>query len=224
MTTFGRHDLTLTPEGRYHCRACGRSWKNQPSGGCSAKRAASTLDSRSSPRPLCRGCFQQQSLRNDLCADCTLVLRSREQAAMARQHQLDRQAAVREARHVLEFQHAALAIRFAGFGVHAEPCQIAIVDYEGDVIFSQFIKPSQPIPLASTRIHGIGQAHVARARPFAHSVEQLFDALEGHAVIIDGASFITWALGRACEEAGWEGLPGARWVCMRTLFAAFIGD
>lgn len=224
MTTFGRHDLSLTPEGRYHCRACGQSWKQEPSGGCAAKRAPSTLDSRSRPHPLCRACFQQPAQRTGLCAACILDLRSREQAAQERQRILDRQEAVREARAVLEYQHAALAIRFAGFGTDAEPCQIAVVDYDGDVIFSQFIKPAHPIPLASTRIHGISQAHVARARPFAHSVEALFDALDGHIVITDGAAFITAALGRACEEAEWEGLPGAQWVCMRTLFATFTGD
>lgn len=215
MTTFGRHEIRRTPEGRYHCRACGRSWKHEPSGGCAAKRAPSMLDSRSRPRPLCRACFQQPAQRTGLCAACTLDLRSREQAAQERQRLLDRQEAVREARAVLDYQHAALAIRFAGFGTDAEPCQIAVVDYDGDVIFSQFIKPAHPIPLASTRIHGISQAHVARARPFAHSVEALFDALDGHIVITDGAAFITAALERACEEAEWEGLPGAQWVCMR---------
>jgi DNA polymerase-3 subunit epsilon len=223
MTIYGRHDLTYDDKGFPRCSACGGSWKSVPSGGCPAKRAPSDLNNRPQPRALCRQCFQAPGGRDGICADCADELRRREKVAVAERCLHDRQAAIAEATDILHYRHAGIAIRVSGFSKAAELCQLAAVDDNGRVLWQSYIRPSRPVPAASTRIHGIEQRHVTRAPRFTDIVVPLFVALGGHILLADGAAYVQWVLGRAVEHGGKEGLPNAKWVCTRTLYAQFVG-
>jgi DNA polymerase-3 subunit epsilon len=45
-----------------------------------------------------------------------------------------------------------------------EIVEISVIDHDGSVLFSQMVKPSQPIPREAERVHGITNAMVANAQ------------------------------------------------------------
>jgi len=51
-----------------------------------------------------------------------------------------------------------------GLGSTAEAVQIAIVDYYGNIRFDQLIKPTYPIPIEVSTIHGILNSDVEKAQ------------------------------------------------------------
>ncbi len=50
-----------------------------------------------------------------------------------------------------------------GLDNNAEIVEIVVLESDGTVLYESLVKPLSPIPLEATRIHGIGDAHVANA-------------------------------------------------------------
>ncbi len=75
-----------------------------------------------------------------------------------------RRRAIETARKVIENRPIYLDTETTGLERSDEIIEISIVDDEGQVVFDSLVKPSQPIPADSTRIHGITDADVLGAR------------------------------------------------------------
>lgn len=103
----------------------------------------------------------------------------------------DREEASNWARNVLADPLAIiLDTETTGVGDDAEIVQIAIIDVEGHILLDALVKPTQPIPADSTRVHGISDADVADAPPFSEFYCRLCDILgSASRVVIYNASY-----------------------------------
>jgi DNA polymerase-3 subunit epsilon/CBS domain-containing protein len=90
-----------------------------------------------------------------------------------------------------------------------------------DGSFRRLIKPGEPIPSASTRIHGLDDDAVAEAPDFA-AIWPEFCAYTGDAIVIGHAvGFDLAVMRRECERAG---LPWKRPRCLDTRLLAEIAE
>lgn len=108
-----------------------------------------------------------------------------------------------------------------------EIVQIAVVDQSGEVLMNEYVKPVNPIPHEATRIHGITDAMVKDASPFAFIRLKLQPILTGTHVIVYNAVYDRKMLHQSAEAAGipkveWKEL--SLWHCAMEEFAAIYGD
>ena len=110
-----------------------------------------------------------------------------------------------------------------GLGEDAEIVQIGIVDAAGDTLMNQLVKPSHPIPLGATRIHGISDADVVDAPAFMRLYIRLSSLLAGEVVVGYNMDF-DWRMLR--QNAARYGLPEIRVSkrdCAMKQYAKFHG-
>jgi DNA polymerase III subunit epsilon len=100
-----------------------------------------------------------------------------------------RQRAVETARKVISARPVYLDTETTGLSKTDEIVEISIVDDEGIVLFESLVKPSQPIPPASTRIHGITDEEVQSARTWPAVWPQIRSVLFGRLVVIYNEEF-----------------------------------
>lgn len=146
----------------------------------------------------------------------------------AEQAERDRQA--REAREVevaelAEWAREALAdpnvvildTETTGLEDDARIVDIAVVTGSGEVLLDTLVNPGEPIPRESTDIHGITDAMVASAPPFAEIVAELADAIRGKRVLVYNLGY---DLARLEHEFGLIGsaVAGA-WLAVRKTWA-----
>ncbi len=108
-----------------------------------------------------------------------------------------------------------------------EVIQIGVIDPSGKTLIDTFVKPVEPIPPSTTRIHGITNQMVASAPRFAEVVENLRETLNGHQVIVYNAVYDRRMLHQSAEAAGiektdWRAV--SRWWCAMEGFAEVYGD
>ncbi len=108
-----------------------------------------------------------------------------------------------------------------------EVVQIGVVDAAGKTLIDTLVKPREPIPPSTTRIHGITNQMVAQAPPFEDVVENLRQTLNGQNVIVYNAVYDRKMLHQSAEAAGikktdWKGI--SRWWCAMEGFAEVYGD
>lgn len=70
-----------------------------------------------------------------------------------------------------------------------EIIELAIVDSQGTVVFSSFIKPSRPIPEESIRIHNITNEMVANAPTWPEAWPEIEEILHGKPIGMYNAQF-----------------------------------
>lgn len=108
-----------------------------------------------------------------------------------------------------------------------EVVQIGVIDSSGRELMNTFVKPVDPIPLSTTRIHGITNQMVASAPRFGEVVEQLRQTLQDQQVIVYNAVYDRRMLHLSAEAAGlektdWKTL--SHWWCAMEAFAEVYGD
>lgn len=109
----------------------------------------------------------------------------------------------------------------------AEIVSAAIIDSRGQTLLDTLVKPVNPIPYASTRIHGITDRMVVNAPSFAAVLPELQRLLTDTNVIVYNAVFDRKMLHQSAEAAGlpktdWKAL--SEWHCAMTAFAEVYGD
>jgi DNA polymerase III subunit epsilon len=97
--------------------------------------------------------------------------------------------AIGTARKVVEARPVYLDTETTGLDRTDEIIEISIIDDEGQAVFESLIRPSQPIPAASTRIHGIRNEEVAGAPTWPAVWPQVRSALFGRLVVIYNEEF-----------------------------------
>lgn len=75
--------------------------------------------------------------------------------------------------------------------------------------FDRLVNPGRPIPPRSTAVHGITDAMVAEAEPFAAVFEELLELLEGTVIVGHNIPFDLAMLRRECALAGIDWQPPA---------------
>lgn len=86
-------------------------------------------------------------------------------------------------------QSVILDTETTGLRYPAEPCQIAILDFMGDILVETHIKTKNPIPADATAIHGITNEQVANSPIWTDLRETILALLAGKHLIIYNASF-----------------------------------
>jgi DNA polymerase III subunit epsilon len=100
-----------------------------------------------------------------------------------------RRHAIETARAVIDKKPVYLDTETTGLERSDEIIEISIIDDEGQVLFSSLVKPSQPIPASSTRIHGITDAEVRTARSWPVVWPEVRAALFSRMVVIYNEEF-----------------------------------
>jgi len=108
-----------------------------------------------------------------------------------------------------------------------EVVQISVVDSSGTALINTLVKPVEPIPASTTRIHGITNQMVASAPRFADVIDNLHSTLNGQQVIVYNAVYDRKMLHQSAEAAGiektdWKAV--SRWWCAMEGFAEVYGD
>lgn len=109
----------------------------------------------------------------------------------------------------------------------AEICQIAIIDYLGDVMLDRLVKPVRPISPAAIAIHGITNEMVASAPSWKEVKAHVTDAIYGMDVIVYNAvhdrKLMHWS-----DEAHGLGHTDykecADWYCAMEAYAEHYGE
>lgn len=76
-----------------------------------------------------------------------------------------------------------------GLDRNAEVVEISIVESDGSIVFSSFIKPSQPIPFDAQRIHGIDNEMVRSAPAWPVVWPQIREIFYGRTIAAYNAPF-----------------------------------
>lgn len=100
-----------------------------------------------------------------------------------------RQRAIQTAQKILEARPIYLDTETTGLENSDEIIEISIIDDEGQVIFEALVKPSQPIPVSATRIHGISNEDVQNARNWPAIWPQVRSMLFGRLVVMYNEAF-----------------------------------
>ncbi len=108
-----------------------------------------------------------------------------------------------------------------------EVIQIGVVDSAGATLLDTLVKPVEPIPPSTTRIHGITNQMVATAPRFADVIDTLRETLNSQQVIVYNAVYDRKMLHQSAEAAGiektdWKAI--SRWWCAMEGFAEVYGD
>lgn len=108
-----------------------------------------------------------------------------------------------------------------------EVVQIAVIDSAGSALINTLVKPVEPIPPSTTRIHGITNQMVANAPRFADVIENLRQTIKGQQVIVYNAVYDRKMLHQSAEAAAiektdWKAI--SRWWCAMEGFAEVYGD
>jgi DNA polymerase III subunit epsilon len=76
-----------------------------------------------------------------------------------------------------------------GLGMADEIVEISIIDHDGCVLLESLVKPSKPIPQATTRIHGITNEDVRTAPPWPTVWNDVRSLLAIRLIVIYNADF-----------------------------------
>ncbi len=110
-----------------------------------------------------------------------------------------------------------------GLDSTSEVIDIAVVRGDGAVLFNSLVKPERPIPVESSRIHGIYDEHVREApewREFAAWLETLLAGARG---VVYNAQYDSKIINACCRRCG-HSLLARDWECAMLQYAAYVGQ
>lgn len=139
----------------------------------------------------------------------------------------DRDDAIKTARLWLEKKPLYLDTETTGLDEDAEVCDIAVIDYDGVVLFETLVKPLNGIPPEATEIHGIRNEMVEDAPAFDDIAGRLLDVLRGRQLLIYNANFDLRIMKQSTAYPDrftlWKSEPFSA-SCVMHLYARFFGD
>lgn len=139
----------------------------------------------------------------------------------------DRLAAAQWARQILSVNPLILDTETTGLDGKAEVCQVAIINSDGATLLDTLVKPTYPIPVGATRIHGITDAMVKDAPTFKDLSIALGEILYRRTVIVYNADYDIRMLVQSHNFAGVQltDYPSlAHWNCAMLWYAQFYGE
>jgi DNA polymerase III subunit epsilon len=102
--------------------------------------------------------------------------------------------------------------------------EIGVVDLEGQTLYESLVRPSIPIPVEASAIHGISDAMVANAPSWKAVWEALYPVLHGRTIGIYNKAFDLRLLQQTHQRywMDWT-LDEHSFFCVMELYAAFYG-
>lgn len=129
------------------------------------------------------------------------------------------------ARQVIGLNPIFLDTETTGVGLYDLVIEVGIVDLDGNVLFNSLINPGRPIPLDSSKVHGITDEMVADAPTLNTAWSEIEDILHDRAIGMYNAEFDYRLMKQSAENAG------LRWTvhrnqafCVMNMFAAWYGE
>lgn len=104
-----------------------------------------------------------------------------------------------------------------------EICQITIINVFGRPVLNMLLKPSKPITLELTKIHGIDQQMVLQSPTFAQVAEILCDIIEGKHLVAYNASFDIHLIVHLLTKYGFQ-VPEFDTSCCMEEYARWCGE
>jgi DNA polymerase-3 subunit epsilon len=86
-----------------------------------------------------------------------------------------------------------------GLDEDAEIVEVAVVDREGQVLVNSYVRPTRPIPMGATAIHGIFDHHVATAPQWCEVLPTIAAACHDRLVIIYNAEYDSRLIHQTCR-------------------------
>ena len=104
--------------------------------------------------------------------------------------------------------------------------ELAIVDYQGDVLFDQLIKPAGKIAPEASRVHNITAEMVQQAPRWDSLWPDIEAILEGRTVVIYNVDFDLRLMKQTHMRhwLRWNDPEGAQFVCLMKLYAQYFGQ
>jgi DNA polymerase-3 subunit epsilon len=132
-----------------------------------------------------------------------------------------REKAIAVARDVISRQPIYLDTETTGLNDNDEIIEIAIIDHEGSLKLESLVHPTIPIPLSSTRIHGISDSLVRQA-PFWNGVwPQVTDILKDRVICTYNSEFDRRMMQQSHRKFKLPWNPGHTFFDIMGLFSIF---
>jgi DNA polymerase-3 subunit epsilon len=132
-----------------------------------------------------------------------------------------REEAVAVAREVISRQPIYLDTETTGLNVSDEIIEIAIIDHTGSLKLQSLVRPTIPIPMSSTRIHGISDSMV-RQSPFWNSLwPEVKGLLQDHIICSYNADFDKRMMQQSHRKFKLPWNPGFTFFDIMELFSIF---
>ena len=110
-----------------------------------------------------------------------------------------------------------------GIGSQDQVIELAVLDTRGNVLLETLVKPSCPIDPAALRVHGLSEAHLARAPEWPDVYRELRAILHTIRLIVTyNAPFDRRLIEQTCRCYGLR-LPELSWDCAMRRFAEYAG-
>lgn len=111
-----------------------------------------------------------------------------------------------------------------GLGPQDQIVEIAIIDSYGSVLLNTLIKPTIPIPLAATEIHGISNEDTANAPSLADVLPEILAILKDRTIIIYNANYDLRLLKQSAKAHNLTVDLSEKVYCAMEMYAEFYGD
>lgn len=107
-----------------------------------------------------------------------------------------------------------------------EIVQVAILSYDGEVLLNTLVKPTQPIPLDATAIHGITNEDVKEAPLFPEVYKKIEEIVQGKTIVIYNAQFDVRLIQQslAKHELILDRLNLENVDCAMLMYSAWVGE
>lgn len=105
----------------------------------------------------------------------------------------------------------------------AEIIEIAVVDVAGRTLLNSLVRPDRAIPADAARIHGIGDAMVARAPRWPEVHQLLLPLLAGRIVVVYNADFDRRLVGQMNSRFALS-MPDGDWQCAMLQYAQYAAQ
>jgi DNA polymerase-3 subunit epsilon len=136
-----------------------------------------------------------------------------------------RDKAIKWARDLLETGAAVIVdTETTGLGEDDEIIQLAIIDLQGNVLLETFFRPTKPIALEASAIHGITVQRVADAPTFAEFHEKITNLIYERDLVAYNANFDQRMMVQTCKSYGLPEFEFAEWHCAMKNYAHFWGE
>jgi DNA polymerase III subunit epsilon len=135
-----------------------------------------------------------------------------------------RDSAVAWARDLLQSPFLVLDTETTGLSGRNDIIAVAVVNHEGKTLLDTLVKATQPIPYAATRIHGITDADVVAAPPFAEVYAQLSELVSGQTIAVYNLDFDARMLDSNRRRCGLAPIEMLASHCAMKWYARYHGE
>lgn len=135
-----------------------------------------------------------------------------------------RKSAIERARNILLKNSDLLFLdtETTGLNSNDEIVEIAIVSFDGQILYETMIKPYKPVPKEASKIHGITDKDLEDAPRILHTWPQVDSILKGRIIGIYNDDFDLRMIRQSIRQPAWK--PGFSTFDIMKIFAEFIGE